>query len=102
MEIGMAQLVLGQIDESGAEIVATMYSDEVRATEAVLRKHSSVFPFLFVYYATLGGSTELHEMSLEQWTAFLEDTQIASPKSNFSKSDADRIFITVRAMHSCP
>eukprot|EP00803_Ostreobium_quekettii_P006066 evm.model.scf_440.5 EVM.evm.TU.scf_440.5 scf_440:34312-38159(-) len=77
------------------ESKATKKEDKVVLKEVhdELKKHYDVFYSAFVYYAATGGGDPYH-MTLNSFTAFLDDCQIPDPDSQaIKRSDCDTIFI---------
>ena len=96
-QLGLSKVILrndtdghGSFDEDGDGL-----PEEVEEVGAVLWDCADIVYLFHTYYSTFGGDDFLG-LSLNEWTTFIEDHNIASKMFPFCKrSDVDRIYLTV-------
>lgn len=70
-------------------------ADELEEVHAAIWAHRNTYFRLFDYYASLGGDT-IGSISVNEWTAFVDECHLANNKSKFCKrADLDRLFVAV-------
>ena len=75
-------------------------ADELEEVHAAIWAHRNIYFRLFDYYASLGGDT-IGSISVNEWTAFVDECHLANNKSKFCKrADLDRLFVAVDGVSS--
>jgi hypothetical protein len=100
LKCGLEKVILKADDDDAVDDDGDGIIDEIEEVHEVLFQHRRLYFTLFDYYAGFGGDGDL-SMSINEWTAFVDDCQLADPKSKFCKrADLDRLFINVDGVSS--
>ena len=97
LQCGLERFILKHDDDDPTQdIDGDGVQDEIDEVRAVVWRHHLVYFLLFDHFASLGGNESIDSLSLNEWTAFVQECDLVQKRSTHCKqADLDRLFIAV-------
>ena len=98
MKLGLERLIMRYDDDAAFDDDGDGVPDEVEEVAGALWQFRDAWQLLFAYYAASDSSSE-EQMSLNEWSRFVEDCELVDRRSKHcKKQDYDTMFIAIDTM----